>query len=102
MMNSKATGCIWLVAGPVVSILVGYALFLFLAFVIGAGNDLEHSGTQFEKAMTHISLPVWAVIFIGGSAVSIFRLFAKSPCVKGRAMESRVQGVMKARMNIRN
>ncbi len=64
--------------------LLGYALFLFLAFVIGAGNDLEHSGTQFEKAMTLISLPVWGMTFIGGSAVSILKAFQLVPENNGK------------------
>jgi hypothetical protein len=74
-MNSKVTGCVWLVAGPLVSMLLGYGLFLFLAFVAGGGNYLDDSDTEFEKLMTRLSLPIWGLILVGGSVVSVIRGF---------------------------
>jgi len=46
-----------------------------------------------------ISLGIKAARVITSCSI---RLFAKSPCVKGRANEWRVQGVMRAWMNIHN
>ncbi len=58
------------------------------------------------KRVIIILISIIALIFLAQpmlmSTCDGHRLFAKSPCVKGRAMRSRVQGVMRARMNIRN
>jgi hypothetical protein len=68
--------------------------------------DIDPTGFQlFHSSFIRLALdlnPARARMPLLGIKKPVVRLFAKSPCVKGRANEWRVQGVMRAWMNIHN
>ena len=70
-MTYAAKSFLWIIVGPIVSIVLGYAAFMFFVFTVGAGMDIDDVGTPTEKFFGGLALPALGIIALGGSLLSI-------------------------------
>jgi len=70
-MTYAAKSVLWIISGPIVSIVLGYAAFMFFVFAVGAGIDIDDIGTPTEKFFETLALPALNIIAVGGSILSI-------------------------------
>lgn len=80
-MNPTSKAFLWLTAGPAVSFFAGYACFLVFGFILGAGFDLDDTGSPSERFFGRLALPSLGLVFLGGCVTSVVmagRNFARS------------------------
>jgi hypothetical protein len=70
-MTYAAKSILWILGGPIASVVLGYAVFMFFLFAVGAGIDIDDIGTPTEKFFGILALPALAIIALGGSIISI-------------------------------
>jgi hypothetical protein len=70
-MTYAMKAVLWIVGGPIASVILGYAAFIVFGFVVGAGFDIDDVGTRTEKFFGALALPALGIIALGGSLVSI-------------------------------
>lgn len=70
-MTYAAKAILWIVAGPVVSAVIGYAIFLLFAFGLGAGFDIDDIYTPIEKFLGRAAIPSLVILTLGGSILSL-------------------------------
>lgn len=70
-MTYATKSILWIVVGPIASVVGGYMAFMFFAFVVGAGFDFDDIGSPTEKFFGGLALPAFGIIALGGSLFSI-------------------------------
>ena len=70
-MNSGSRSVAWLVFGPIASFFAAYLAFLLLGLVLGAGFDMDHTGTPLRKFFISLALPVPLGLAVGGTLLSL-------------------------------
>ena len=70
-MTYAAKAILWIVAGPVASAVIGYAVFIIFAFGLGAGFDMDDIGTPVEKFFGRAAIPSLVILTLGGSILSL-------------------------------
>lgn len=83
-MTYAAKSILWILTGPVASLILGYGAFLFLGFILGPGFDIDDIGTPTQKFFGKLTLPVSGAIVIGGALVSL--VVGIRYCLAHRAM----------------
>jgi hypothetical protein len=61
----------WLVFGPICSLFLAYLAFLLFGFVLGAGADIDSTGTPIGHFFSSLALPLLVIISVVGTLVSI-------------------------------
>ena len=69
-MTYLSKSILWIIVGPVVSIIFGFSAFMIFVFALGNGIDIDDVGTSTEKFFERLALPLLGIIAIGGSVLS--------------------------------
>ena len=69
-MTYATKSILWILTGPIASLVLGYGAFLSLGFILGPGFDIDDVGTPTEKFFGRLTLPAAGAIVVGGSLVS--------------------------------
>jgi hypothetical protein len=70
-MTYAAKSILWIVGGPIASVVLGYAAFMVFAFLVGPGFDINDLGTPTQKFCGSLALPALGIIALGGSLFSV-------------------------------
>ena len=70
-MTYAAKSILWIIGGPIASIVLGYAAFMLFVFVLGAGLDIDDVGSPTEKFFGNLALPALGIVALGGSLFSV-------------------------------
>ncbi len=71
LMTYAAKSILWIVGGPITSVVFGYAAFMVFAFLMGAGFDIDDLGTPTQKFFGSLALPALGIIALGGTIFSL-------------------------------
>ena len=70
-MTYAAKSILWIVGGPIASVVFGYSAFMLFAFLVGAGIDIDDLGTPTQKFFGSLALPALGIIALGGTIFSV-------------------------------
>lgn len=75
-MNRGLKCIMWLVGGPIGSLIVAYFVFWFFGFVIGGGIDIDDLNPPWQQTIMRLSLPAGGLLFAVGTFFSLFMALA--------------------------
>jgi hypothetical protein len=71
-MNRGLKCIIWLIGGPIASLISGWFVFWFFGFVIGGGIDIDSLNPPWQRTISTLSLPAGGLLFAVGTFFSLF------------------------------
>lgn len=75
-MNRGLKCILWLVCGPIGSLIVAWFIFWFFGFVIGGGIDIDDINPPWQQTIMKFSLPAGGLLFAVGTLFSLFMAVA--------------------------
>lgn len=75
-MNRGLKCVLWLLCGPIGSLIAAWFVFLFFGFVIGGGIDIDDFNPPWQQTIAWLSLPAGGLLFAGGTFFSLFMALA--------------------------
>ena len=70
-MTYAAKSILWIIGGPIASVVLGYAVFMFFVFAVGPGMDIDDVGTPIAEFFGRLALPALGIIALGGFLLSM-------------------------------
>ena len=72
-MTPTLKGILWLVLGPVVSLVLAWFTLWLLGFVLGGGVDIDQRNPPWQQTLLRLALPASGLVFAAGTLFSAFR-----------------------------
>lgn len=72
-MTNTAKSVLWVLLGPLASLIAGYiafVAFVFFAFFLGPSVDIDNTGTPPYKFFGAAAIPAFGIVTVGGTLFS--------------------------------